>query len=103
MNFDINKLMQDFQKMPDIMNKVQDKLSDIRVKGSSGAGMVEVLLNGKGEAISVEIQDEAYDSGKEFLQDLLLAAINDAANKREQAKMEALKSIGGLEGVLGNL
>ena len=103
MSLDINKLMSNFGQMPDIINKVQEELGKVKVEGSAGAGMVTVELNGRGEALSVNIQQEAMDNGAKFLEDLLVAAINDAANKRESAKMETLKSFSGLEGMLGNI
>ena len=103
MSFDVNKLMQSFQQMPDIMNKVQDELAKMRVIGDAGAGMVTIEFNGKGEALHVEIQEEAYANGRKFLQELIVAALNDGANKREGAKIDALKSISGLEGVLDKI
>lgn len=99
MNLDINSLMSNFQNMPDIMNKVQEELGKVKINGTSGAGMVSIELNGRGEAISANISQEALDNGKEFVEELIVAALNDAANKRESAKMDVLKSISGLDGV----
>lgn len=99
MNLDINSLMNSFQNMPDIMNKVQEELGKIKIIGSSGAGMVSIEFNGRGEAHAIDISSEAFENGKEFVEELIISAINDATNKRELAKMDVLKSISGLEGM----
>lgn len=82
------KLFKDFQKIQGEMEKIQGELEGEEVTGSSGAGMVEVTLNGKLEAIDVRVEESILkNKNLQMLQDLLVAAINDAI-KKAQAKMK---------------
>lgn len=77
-------LMQQAQKMQQKMQEIQEKLATVEITGNSGAGMIEVTLNGKFEVRKIKIDPSIVDpSDIEMLEDLLVAAINDARVKVE--------------------
>ena len=81
--------------------KVQEMLGDIEVTGEAGAGLVKVTLTGTYEATKVEIAEIVMeDPRKEFVEQLVAAAITDAARRVGSSisakTAEALKSLGGL-------
>ena len=96
---DINKIMQQAQEMQNKMAEIQENLSSIEISGDSGGGVVEITLSGKGDAKKVKIDLSVYDSkDTEVLEDLIVAAINDARTKLEQRISEEMSKItGGLQ------
>ncbi|MEQ8804577.1 MAG: YbaB/EbfC family nucleoid-associated protein [Rhodospirillales bacterium] len=92
----LGKMMQQAQEIQAKMANMQEELAELEVTGASGAGMVEVTLNGKGEARGVKIDPSLLsgaDTDVEVLEDLITAAINDAKGKAEremQARMQDL-------------
>ncbi|BBM00508.1 YbaB/EbfC family nucleoid-associated protein [Microbulbifer sp. GL-2] len=90
----LGDLMQQAQKMQadmqEKMQKLQQELSDLRVCGESGAGMVKVTMNGRHDVTSVEIDPSLLTEDKEMLEDLLAAAVNDAVRRAEE-KAQALQ------------
>ena len=78
------------QKMQDNVRRAQEEVARLEVTGEAGAGLVKITLGGKHQAKKVDISPDALGEDKEFLEDLIAAAINDAAQKLEaatQAKM----------------
>lgn len=96
---DISQIMQQAREMHEKMNKVQNELAAKTVTGSAGGGMVTVQATGKGEIISISIEDEVIDAAeKELLQDLVSGAVNDALRKaRDLAKSEMAGLAGGVQ------
>ena len=96
---DINKIMQQAQEMQNKMAEIQENLSSIEISGDSGGGVVEITLSGKGDAKKIKIDPSVYDSkDTEVLEDLIVAAINDARTKLEQRISEEMSKItGGLK------
>ncbi len=93
----LGQLMRQAQAAQEAMKKLQAELALTEITGESGAGLVKVTLNGKHEARRVEIAQDALAEGKEFLEDLIAAAINDAAQKLERHSSEKMaKATGGL-------
>jgi DNA-binding YbaB/EbfC family protein len=92
-------LMKQASQMQSKMAEMQERLQEIVVEGSAGAGMVVVRLNGKGEMKGVAIDPKLADPAEmEMLQDLLMAAHADAKKKSEaQAAEEMQKLTGGLQ------
>jgi DNA-binding YbaB/EbfC family protein len=92
-------LMKQASQMQAKMAEMQERLQEIEVQGSAGAGMVVVRLNGKGEMKGVAIDPKLADPAEmEMLQDLLVAAHADAKKKSEaQAAEEMAKLTGGLQ------
>lgn len=89
------QLMQQAQKMQENMKRVQDEIAALEITGESGGGMVKVTLNGRHEARRVEIAKDALSEDKEFLEDLVAAAINDAAQKLDAASKERMSKVAG--------
>lgn len=94
----ISELLKQAQKLQTQMAKVQEELATKTVEGSAGGGMVVVVANGKQEIISIKIDPEVVDPNDiEMLQDLVIAAVNDALKKsQEMVTQEMSKLTGGL-------
>lgn len=93
----LGNLMRQAQQMQENMRRMQDELAKAEVTGESGAGMVKVTLSGKYQAHRVQIDPAAFKEDKEFLEDLVAAAINDAVQKVEQVTREKMaQATGGL-------
>jgi DNA-binding YbaB/EbfC family protein len=96
---DLMKMMKQAQEIQGRMQQVQQDLAALEVDGQSGAGMVKVKLNGKFEARSISIDPSLLKpEDAEMLEDLILAAFQDAKGKAEaavQAKMQEVT--GGLQ------
>lgn len=93
----LGQLMRQAQAAQEAMKKLQAELAQTEITGEAGAGLVKVTLNGKHEARRVEIAPDALAEGKEFLEDLIAAAINDAAQKLERNTADKMaKATGGL-------
>lgn len=87
-------IMKQARQMGGQMEDVNESLQGQRVKGESGAGMVEVEANGLGEVLSVKIDPTLIQSGdREMIEDLLPGAINQASAKAKQLHMEAMRSL----------
>ncbi|MDP3695288.1 MAG: YbaB/EbfC family nucleoid-associated protein [Desulfocapsaceae bacterium] len=95
---DMSSIMQQAQQMQQNMARIQDELGRKQVTGSAGGGMVTVTANGKSEILSIVIERAVIvESEAEMLQDLIVAATNDALRKaREMGKAEMGKLTGGL-------
>ncbi|HTN11260.1 MAG TPA: YbaB/EbfC family nucleoid-associated protein [Acetobacteraceae bacterium] len=92
-------LMKQASEMQKKMEAVQAELEALRVEGSAGAGMVKVVLSGKGQMLGVTIDPKLADPAEmEMLQDLILAAHADAKRKSEAAAAEQMQAVtGGLQ------
>lgn len=95
----IGQMMKQVQTMQAKMADMQNRLGDIEVSGQSGGGMVNVLMNGKGEMRKISIDPKLIDpSEKEMLEDLIVAACNDAKAKVEaHVSGETEKMMGGIK------
>lgn len=94
----IGDIMRQAQKLQTQMAKVQEEMAEKTVEGSSGGGMVTVIASGKLEVVGVTIDPEVIDPDDiEMLQDLVVAAVNDALRKaQEMVSGEMGKLTGGL-------
>jgi DNA-binding YbaB/EbfC family protein len=84
----IGQLMKQAQQMQANMQKAQEEMASIMVTGESGAGMVRVTMNCRHQVQAVEIDDSMIGDDKEMLEDLTVAAFNDAVRKVEQTVQE---------------
>ena len=92
----IGNMMKQAQQLQKKMAEAQDKLNEIEVEGSSGGGLVKVIATAKGNFKRMTIEDSLMKSDeKEILEDLIIAAINDAKQKGENAAQEEMKSLTG--------
>ena len=80
MKGNIAQMMQKAQRMQENMQKVQEELAQMEVTGQAGGGVVKITLTGKMEARKVAI-DPGVLADAEMLEDLVVAALNDAVNK----------------------
>lgn len=92
-------LMKQAQKMQEDMVKAQEELANKVVEATSGGGMVTVKMNGKNEVISLKIDKEVVDpEDVEMLEDLIVAALNEAQKKVSQTSEDEMgKVTGGLK------
>lgn len=95
---DFGQMMKQAQELQAKVAELQAKLEEIEISGSAGAGMVTVTLNGKGVLRRIKIDPSLVDAAeKEVLEDLIVAAVNDARGKAEaHAAGEMAKLTGGL-------
>jgi DNA-binding YbaB/EbfC family protein len=93
------QMLKQAQQMQARMAEMQTKLAEIEVTGSSGGGMVEVTLNGKGEVKKLKLDKSAVDPNEtEVLEDLILAAFNDAKARADRLASEEMEKLtGGLK------
>jgi DNA-binding YbaB/EbfC family protein len=94
----MGKMMKQAQQLQSKMLKLQEELADKTVETTSGGGMVKVVANGRQQVVSIQIEKEVVDPDDlEMLQDLILAAINDALTKsQEMVSGEMSKLTGGM-------
>jgi len=88
-------LMQQAQRMQENMRKLQEELALVEVEGQSGAGMVKVTMTCKHDVKRVKIDPSLLGDDKEMLEDLVAAAMNDAARKVEVAVQEKMGTVAG--------
>lgn len=94
----IGQMMRQAQQMQENIKRAQDEIAQMEVVGESGAGMVKVTMSGTHQARKVAIAAEAMQEDKEFLEDLIAAAINDAAQKvEEQTRARMAKATAGMQ------
>ena len=96
----LSKMLEQAQKMQEEMAAAQDKLKEEKVEASAGGGMVKVVVSGDGRLESITIDPDAVDpEDVELLQDMVLAAVNEALR---QANALREKAMAGAEGGLGD-
>ncbi len=87
------QLMKQVQQM---QAQMQQKMADLRVEGSAGGGMVKATMNGSKDLLAVAIEKEAVDpSDVEMLQDLVVAAVNEASRKVDEEMQSSLGAMTG--------
>ena len=92
----MGNLLKKAQELQEKMAEMQEELGDKTVEASSGGGMVTVVANGKQEIVSIKIDPEVVDvNDVEMLQDLVLAAINDALYQAKQMVSEEMSQLTG--------
>ena len=88
-------LMRQAQQMQENMGKLKEQLASIEVEGQSGAGMVRVTMTCRRDVKRVSIDPSLLADDREMLEDLVAAAINDAAHKVEAAVQEKMAALTG--------
>lgn len=92
----ISQIMKQAKAMQEKMAEVQKKVEDTEVEGSSGGGAVKIIINGKHIVKKVSIDQKLVDKEEiEVLEDLIVAAFNDAAKKISENMSNQLGSISG--------
>lgn len=86
----IGNLMKQAQQMQEKMQQAQDDLAKVEVTGESGAGMVKATVTCRNDVKKIEIDDALLSDDKEMLEDLIVAALNDALRKAEEKSQETM-------------
>lgn len=89
----LGNMMQQVQKMQEQMQQAQQEMANKEVHGSAGGDIVKITMNGQQQVKSLKIDHELIDGDHEMLEDLLIAAFNDALNKVAELQKE---NMGGL-------
>ena len=89
--------MNDFNKV----KESQEKIKNIKADGSSGGGVVKVVLNGEGEIENLFIAESLYKENKSLLEDLIIAAHNNAKNNLKSKTSDELSKVTGGFGIPG--
>ena len=99
----MNNLMKQAQKMQKQMEENQKALEEKEFTATAGGGAVEVTVSGKREIVKVKLSEEAVDPDDvEMLEDLIVAATNEALRQAEEAAASAMSALtGGLSGLGG--
>jgi DNA-binding YbaB/EbfC family protein len=104
---DMGQILKQAQQIQSKMAKLQEEMGEKTVEASAGGGMVTVVANGRQEVLSIHIDPEVIDpDDREMLQDLVMAAVNDALARartmmnEEMGKLTKGMNIPGIPGVL---
>jgi len=93
----VQNMIKQAQKMQADMEKKKRELAETELIGASGGGMVEVVINGSNDIKAVRIKKEAVDPDDvEMLEDLIMAAIQDAQSKAKQLNKDTLGNLAGM-------
>lgn len=94
----MGNMMKQAQKLQSKMLKLQEEMAEKTVEATAGGGMVRAVANGRQQVLSIQIEKEVIDpEDVEMLQDLVLAAVNDALTKsQEMVSEEMAKLTGGM-------
>jgi hypothetical protein len=94
MSKNLGNILKQAQKMQAKMAEIQDEMADKTVEASSGGGMVTVVANGKQELVSVVVDPEIAGSDDiDMLQDLIVAAVNEALKKSKELMSEEMGKV----------
>ena len=91
----LDGIMKQAQQMQEQMQKAQQELADKEVHAEAGAGLVKVVMTGRHDVKSVHIDDSLLSEDKEILEDLIAAAMNDAARKVEANNQDMMSNLAG--------
>ncbi|MCJ7748309.1 MAG: YbaB/EbfC family nucleoid-associated protein [Desulfobacterales bacterium] len=92
----LGNILKQAQQMHAKIAQLQEEMAAKTVEGSSGGGMVNIVMNGKQEILSVRIDPEVVNREDiEMLQDLIVAAVNEAIRKSQEMMQEEMKKITG--------
>jgi DNA-binding YbaB/EbfC family protein len=95
-------IMKQAQKVQEEIKKVQDNLENISIEASSGGGMVKVKANCKLQILNISVEQDVYqEEDKEMLEDLVVAAVNQAITAAQQRANEEMEKVTG--GLLGGM
>ncbi len=98
---DFNKILEKAKEIEKKMKESQENLKKIEVTGVSGGDTVKVSLNGDGNMTKIYLSDKVINEDKEIIEDLIMAAHNDARNKLKSKTSEEISKASGGLGVPG--
>ena len=95
----MTKMIKKAQELQSQMEKAQEEINSIEIVGQAGGGMITAKVNGHKELITLNIDPEVLQEDKEMIEDLIIAAVNQALQNAGKAAEEKMNSItGGLAG-----
>lgn len=103
MKADIGQLMKQAQKVQAEMQKAQEELASLEVEGEAGGGLVKLVMTCKHEVRGLKIDPSLVGDDRDMLEDVLVAAFNDAVRKVERTVQEKLSGMAGGMGLPGGL
>ena len=92
---DFSNLILEAKKMQEKMKETQEALKKIEVEGISGGNSIKVIMNGDGEIKKISIDDALLKESKEIIEDLIVAAHNDAKSKLKKKTSEEISKVTG--------
>ena len=92
---DFTNLISQAKKMQEKMKETQENLKKIEVEGVSGGNAVNIVMNGDGELKKITLDDSLFKESKEILEDLIVAAHNDAKSKLKKKTAEEISKVTG--------
>tara|TARA_Y100000590_G_scaffold458764_1_gene614239 strand:- start:1206 stop:1523 length:318 start_codon:yes stop_codon:yes gene_type:complete len=98
---DFNKILDKAKELEAKMKESQEKIKKIEIIGVSGADAIKVTLNGEGEMIRLEVSEEIIKEGKSILEDLIIAAHNNAKSQLKTKTTEEISKATGDFGIPG--
>ena len=98
---DFKKILDKAKELESKMKESQENIKKIRVEGSSGSNSVKVTLDGEGEMQQIEISDELLKEEKSIVEDLIVAAHNNAKTKLKTKTNEEISKTAGSFGIPG--
>ena len=98
---DFSKILDKAKELENKMKESQEKIKSIKVEGISGSNSVKVTLNGEGEMIGIFISDDIIKEDKSVIEDLIVAAHNNAKEKLKSRTSEEISKVTGGFGIPG--
>ena len=98
---DFSKILEKAKEIESKVKESQEKIKNIQVEGSSGGGDVKLVLNGDGEMQSLFISDRLFKEDKSLIEDLIIAAHNNAKNNLKSKTSDELSKVTGGFGIPG--
>ena len=98
---DFSKILDKAKELEAKMKESQEKIKKIRIEGVSGSNSVKVILDGEGEMQKIEISDEILKENKTVIEDLIVAAHNNAKAKQKSKTTEEISKAAGGFGIPG--
>ena len=98
---DFSKILDKAKELENKMKESQEKIKSIKVEGISGSNSIKVTLNGEGEMIGIFISDDIMKEDKSVIEDLIVAAHNNAKEKLKSKTSEEISKVTGGFGIPG--
>ena len=98
---DFSKILEKAKEIETKVKESQQKIKNIRAEGESGGGSVKVILNGDGEIEKLQLSDQLLKEDKNFIEDLVIAAHNNAKNNLKSKTSDELSKVTGGFGIPG--
>ncbi len=95
------KMIKKAQELQSQMEKAQAELNAIEIEGQAGGGMVTAKVNGHKEMVALDIDPEIFEEDKEMIEDMIMAAVNQALQNAGKAAEEKMNSVTG--GMMGKM